>query len=62
LISDFARVNYSYNDKYLFQGSIRRDGSSVFGKNNSWGYFPAVGLAWRINEENFLKINQSSMI
>lgn len=58
LISDFARLNYSYNDKYLFQGSIRRDGSSVFGKNNSWGYFPSIGLAWRINEENFMK-NQS---
>ncbi|HLO45173.1 MAG TPA: TonB-dependent receptor [Leadbetterella sp.] len=58
LISDFARLNYSYSDKYLFQGSIRRDGSSVFGKNNQWGYFPSVGLAWRINEEGFMK-NQS---
>ncbi|MFN8356106.1 MAG: TonB-dependent receptor [Spirosomataceae bacterium] len=55
LISDFARVNYTFNDKYLFQGSIRRDGSSVFGANNSWGYFPSVGLAWRINEEGFMK-------
>lgn len=58
LISDFARLNYSYNDKYLLQGSIRRDGSSVFGKNNQWGYFPSVGVAWRINEEGFMK-NQS---
>ena len=58
LISDFARLNYSYSDKYLFQGSIRRDGSSVFGQNNQWGYFPSVGLAWRINEEGFMK-NQS---
>ena len=55
LISDFARLNYSYSDKYLFQGSIRRDGSSVFGQNNQWGYFPSVGLAWRINEEGFMK-------
>lgn len=55
LISDFARLNYSYGDKYLFQGSIRRDGSSVFGKNNQWGYFPSVGIAWRINEEGFMK-------
>ncbi|MDJ1501526.1 TonB-dependent receptor [Xanthocytophaga agilis] len=54
-ISDFARLNYSYKDKYLFQGSIRRDGSSVFGENNRWGYFPAVGGAWRISEEDFMK-------
>lgn len=58
LISDFARVNYSYNDKYLLQGSIRRDGSSVFGANNSWGIFPSVGVAWRINEEGFMKNSQ----
>jgi len=54
-ISDFARVNYNYNDKYLLQGSLRRDGSSVFGTNNEWGYFPSVGAAWRIGEENFMK-------
>lgn len=58
LISDFFRVNYSYKDKYLLQGSIRKDGSSVFGDNNHWGYFPSVGLAWRISEEGFMK-NQS---
>ncbi len=58
LISDFARLNYNYKDKYLVQGSIRRDGSSVFGANNQWGYFPAVGLAWRINQEGFMQ-NQS---
>jgi len=39
LISDFARINYNYKQKYLVQGSIRRDGSSVFGKNNQWGLF-----------------------
>jgi len=55
LISDFARVNYNYKDKYLLQGSIRRDGSSVFGNNKQWGYFPSVGAAWRLIEENFLK-------
>jgi len=55
LISDFARVNYNYKDKYLLQGSIRRDGSSVFGTNNQWGYFPSVGAAWRIIEESFMK-------
>ncbi|MDE3252351.1 MAG: TonB-dependent receptor [Bacteroidota bacterium] len=54
-ISDFARLNYNYKDKYLVQGSLRRDGSSVFGTNNQWGYFPSVGAAWRINQENFMK-------
>ncbi len=55
MISDFLRVNYNYKNKYLFQGSIRRDGSSVFGKNNQWGYFPSAGLAWRVSEEEFMK-------
>jgi len=55
LISDFFRVNYSYKDKYLLQGSVRKDGSSVFGDNNHWGYFPSVGAAWRISEEDFMK-------
>ncbi|WP_461105022.1 SusC/RagA family TonB-linked outer membrane protein [Spirosoma koreense] len=55
LISDFARLNYNYKDKYLIQGSIRRDGSSVFGTNNQWGYFPAVGAAWRISQEGFMQ-------
>jgi iron complex outermembrane receptor protein len=54
LISDFGRLNYSYKDKYLLQGSIRRDGSSVFGENNHWGYFPSVGAAWRISQEGFM--------
>lgn len=55
MISDFFRINYSYKDKYLLQGSIRRDGSSVFGSNNSWGNFPSVGVAWRVSEESFMK-------
>lgn len=54
-ISDFARVNYSYKDKYLLQGSLRRDGGSVFGTNNQWGYFPAGSVAWRITQEEFMK-------
>jgi iron complex outermembrane receptor protein len=54
LISDFARLNYNYNDKYLLQVSVRRDGSSVFGENKQWGYFPAVGLAWRMMNEGFM--------
>jgi len=55
LISDFLRVNYSYRDKYLLQGSVRRDGSSVFGANHPFGYFPAVSAAWRISQEDFMR-------
>lgn len=55
LISDFGRLNYNYNDRYLLQASIRRDGSSVFGENNAWGYFPSVGAGWRISNESFMK-------
>lgn len=54
LISDFARLNYNYDSRYLLQASIRRDGSSVFGKNKKWGYFPSVGAAWRIDREGFM--------
>ncbi|MCZ4223168.1 SusC/RagA family TonB-linked outer membrane protein [Pedobacter rhodius] len=55
LISDFARANYNYKNKYLLQASIRRDGSSVFGLNEQWGYFPSVGGAWNIDQEGFMK-------
>lgn len=55
LISDFGRINYNYNDRYLLQASIRRDGSSVFGENNAWGYFPSVGAGWRISNESFMQ-------
>ncbi|HYC85904.1 MAG TPA: TonB-dependent receptor [Chryseosolibacter sp.] len=54
LISDFARVKYSFADKYILQLSIRRDGSSAFGANHRWGYFPSAGAAWRISEESFM--------
>ena len=55
LIAYFGRLNYNYKDKYLLQGSIRRDGGSMFGGNNQWGYFPSVGGAWRVDKENFMK-------
>ena len=55
LLSFFARVNYSLMDKYLFTASLRTDGSSKFGKNNKWGYFPAFSAAWRLSEEEFIK-------
>lgn len=50
----FGRFMYNYNDKYLLSASLRRDGSSRFGANNKWGWFPAVSGGWRINKENFL--------
>jgi TonB-linked SusC/RagA family outer membrane protein len=49
-----ARLNYSYNDKYFLTGSYRRDGASVFGADNIWGNFAAVGAAWKISGEKFL--------
>lgn len=55
LVSFFARANYDFNDRYLFTASLRADGSSKFGKNNKWGYFPAVSAAWRLAEEQFIK-------
>lgn len=54
-ISFYGRASYSYNSKYMIQATIRRDGSSVFGKNNQWGTFPSVSVAWNITEENFMK-------
>lgn len=55
MISFFGRANYSFDSKYLFQATVRRDGSSAFGKNNRWGTFPSFSLAWRMNEESFIK-------
>lgn len=53
--SFFGRINYSYSGKYLFQATIRSDGSSKFGKNNRWGVFPSMALGWRISEEEFFQ-------
>ncbi|HTF29118.1 MAG TPA: TonB-dependent receptor [Flavitalea sp.] len=53
LLSYFGRLSYSYNDRYLFSTSIRRDGSSRFGKNNKWGWFPSFSGGWRISNESF---------
>jgi TonB-dependent starch-binding outer membrane protein SusC len=55
LVSLISRANYSYSNKYLFNFSIRRDGSSRFGRNVQYGYFPAGSVAWRISEEGFMK-------
>ncbi|TWF45331.1 TonB-linked SusC/RagA family outer membrane protein [Chitinophaga polysaccharea] len=55
LFSLFARADYSYKDRYLIGALIRRDGSSRFGPSNRYGNFPAVSLAWRISQEEFMK-------
>ena len=54
-ISFYGRVNYSFDSRYMLQATVRRDGSSVFGKNSRWGTFPSVSAAWNITEENFMK-------
>ena len=55
LSSLFGRLDYTYSDKYLFNATLRRDGSSKFGINNRYGIFPAVGLGWRISSEDFMQ-------
>jgi TonB-linked SusC/RagA family outer membrane protein len=54
VVSFLNRVNYSYADRYLFTASIRKDGASVFGANNKWGYFPSASVAWQITKESFM--------
>ena len=56
-VSQFGRITYSFDDKYIFKASIRRDGSSRFGKNERFGTFPAFSAGWIISEESFLKDN-----
>lgn len=55
MISFYGRVNYSYDSRYIFQATIRRDGSSAFGVNNRWGTFPSASFAWRAIQEEFMK-------
>ena len=57
LVSYFARLEYGFREKYLFSASIRRDGSSTFGKNNRWGTFPSIAAAWSFSEEPFVRDN-----
>lgn len=59
LLSYYGRLNYTFDKKYLLTASIRRDGSSRFSEENRWGYFPSVSLAWRMDQEDFLKDNKS---
>ncbi|MDR2811472.1 MAG: SusC/RagA family TonB-linked outer membrane protein [Tannerellaceae bacterium] len=55
LIAFFGRLSYDYNGKYLATASLRYEGSSKFGLNHKWGYFPAFSAGWRISEEDFMK-------
>ena len=59
LVSFFGKVNYTYADRYLASVTVRRDGSSRFGKNNKYGTFPSVSLGWRISEEAWMKNTKS---
>ncbi|MBD2702285.1 TonB-dependent receptor [Spirosoma sp. BT702] len=58
LASFFGKVDYNFAGKYLIDASLRADGSSRFGSSRKWGYFPAVGAAWRIKQESFLQNNR----
>lgn len=55
LFSYFARVDYMFTERYLFNATIRRDGSSLFGSAAQYGNFPSLGIGWRLSEEDFLK-------
>lgn len=57
LISYYARLNYNFAARYMLTASLRRDGTSRFNDDNRWGAFPSVALAWRVDEESFLKDN-----
>ncbi|MCF6180903.1 SusC/RagA family TonB-linked outer membrane protein [Lutibacter sp.] len=61
LQSFFGRVNYSIKDKYLFTATLRADGSSKFGGNNQYGYFPSAAFAWNISDEDFISDNISTL-
>lgn len=55
LVSFFGRLNYSFKDRYLLTATVRQDGTSRFSEDNRWGLFPSVSVAWKINEESFLR-------
>ena len=54
-LSQFGRLTYTYDNRYLLTANIRRDGSPKFGPNNRWGVFPSVSVGWKMHEENFFK-------
>ncbi len=59
MTSILGRINYAYDDKYLIQTNVRRDGSSAFGINYRYGYFPSTSLGWRISQEKFMENTRS---
>lgn len=59
LISFYSRVNYDWKERYLLSASLRYEGSSKFGANHKWGYFPAVSVGWRLSDEPFMKVASS---
>src|SRR5699024_8801438 len=59
MLSYFGRVQYAYDGKYLLSASLRRDGSSRFGMNTKWGWFPSLSAGWRLSKERFLESNES---
>ena len=61
LQSFFGRVNYSLNEKYLFTATVRADGSSRFGTNSKYGFFPSAAFAWKLSEEDFVGENISTL-
>lgn len=58
LLSYYSRLNYTFDSRYMLTATIRRDGTSRFSKENRWGTFPSLALAWRLSEEAFLKNNK----
>jgi TonB-linked SusC/RagA family outer membrane protein len=62
LISYYGRIIYDYKDKYLFTATIRRDGSSNFGKANRWGVFPSFSLGWIVSDEDFFDVYPVSFL
>ena len=59
LIAFFGRISYNYDNRYMVTASLRYEGSSRFGENNKWGYFPAVSAGWRISQEKFMEASAS---
>ena len=62
LQSFFGRANYSFDNRYIFAFTLRADGSSRFGENNQYGYFPSGSVAWRVNEEDFFDVESVSSL
>lgn len=59
LVSFFGRLNYNFMSRYMITATLRADGSSRFGDNNKWGYFPSTSVAWRVSEEAFMESTRS---